>query len=80
MTSPELPPSDEHRRLRASLGVWVLGALDGRERREVEAHLASCEDCATEEAELSPLPGLLSRVSEEEATDDSRSNPLVGTP
>ncbi|MBY5164317.1 anti-sigma factor family protein [Salsipaludibacter albus] len=60
-----------HRRLRQSLGAWVLGALDGDERHEVSDHVATCPDCAAEVAELSPLPGLLGRLSTEEATDGS---------
>lgn len=60
---------DDHRRLRESLGAWVLGALDGDERREVSDHVSGCPDCAEEVAALSPLPGLLNRVSEEEAAE-----------
>lgn len=56
----------DHRDVRASLGAWVLGALDGSERREVEAHLATCDECAAEVAALSPLPGLLNRATAEE--------------
>lgn len=59
----------EHRRLREALGTWVLGALDGPARREVEAHVATCPDCAVEVAALSPMPGLLNRVSAEEVVD-----------
>lgn len=62
-------PVEDHRRLRESMGAWVLGALDGPARREVEAHVASCSDCAVEVAVLSPLPGLLNRVSAEEVVD-----------
>lgn len=61
----------DHRDVRASLGAWVLGALDGSERREVEAHLATCDECAAEVAALSPLPGLLNRVTEEEVEHSS---------
>lgn len=60
----------DHRRLRESLGAWVLGALDGDERRAVSDHVAECPDCADEVAALSPLPGLLNRLSEEEAAQD----------
>ena len=52
---------------RISLGSYVLGALDHRERAEVEAHLAGCPLCRDELAELAPLPGLLGRVSIEDA-------------
>jgi len=44
------------------LGVYLLGAADAGQRREVEEHLATCPACRDELARLSPLPGLLSRV------------------
>lgn len=70
MTTPTTDSSRiDHRRMREALGAWVLGALDGPGRREVEAHLAGCMACAAEVADLSPLPGLLNRVSDDEATD-----------
>jgi anti-sigma factor RsiW len=48
---------------RLSLGAYVLGALDPVERSEVEAHVSACPLCRDELAELSGLPGLLSRVT-----------------
>ncbi len=48
--------------VRLSLGVLVLGVIDPEERPAVEAHLAGCERCAAELAELAVLPGLLHRV------------------
>ena len=56
----------EHQRLREALGGYVLGALDPAERRQLEHHLKECRDCTNELARLSPLPGLLGRVSERE--------------
>jgi anti-sigma-K factor RskA len=56
----------EHQRLREALGGYVLGALDPAERRGLEQHLKECRDCTDELARLSPLPGLLGRVSERE--------------
>ncbi|PVU83003.1 hypothetical protein DDP54_08305 [Cellulomonas sp. WB94] len=50
--------------VRLELGALVLGALDADERARVEAHLAGCDECCAELAELAPLPGLLHRVSE----------------
>jgi anti-sigma factor RsiW len=50
--------------VRLELGALVLGALDVDERARVEAHVAGCEECRAELAELAPLPGLLRRVSE----------------
>lgn len=49
---------------RLALGAYVVGALDGGERADVEAHLASCEACQREYAQLAPLPTLLGRVRE----------------
>jgi len=50
-----------------SLGAYVVGALDPRERADVEAHLAHCPMCRDELAMLAPLPGLMSRLTVEEA-------------
>lgn len=52
---------------RISLGVYVLGAIDPAERAQVDAHLATCQECRDELAGLAGLPALLSRVSKEEA-------------
>jgi hypothetical protein len=52
--------------VRISLGVYVLGALDDDESAQVEAHLDGCPACQAELAELSGLPPLLARVSEED--------------
>ena len=50
-----------------ALGAYVLGSLDRAERADVEAHLAHCPACRDELAEMAPLPGLLSRLTLEEA-------------
>lgn len=50
-----------------SLGSYVVGALDPRERVGVETHLAHCPMCRDELASLAPLPGLMSRLTLEEA-------------
>lgn len=42
--------------------AYVLGALSSDERREYEAHLAECEECAAAVAELAGMPGLLAAV------------------
>jgi hypothetical protein len=49
-----------------SLGSYLVGALDPRERADVEAHLAHCPACRDELAGLAGLPGLMSRLSTEE--------------
>ena len=56
----------EHQRLREALGAYVVGALHPAERRELEEHLSGCRDCTDELTRLTPLPGLLGRVSEQE--------------
>ena len=49
-----------------ALGIYLVGALDPRERADVEAHLAHCPACRDELAGLAGLPGLMSRLSTEE--------------
>lgn len=60
----------DHQPQREALGAYVLGALDPAARRHVERHLEACRDCTDDLARLSPLPGLLGRVSEQEARAD----------
>jgi hypothetical protein len=49
-----------------ALGAYVVGALDPRERADVEGHLGVCPECRDELAWFAPLPGLMSRLSVEE--------------
>jgi hypothetical protein len=58
--------STECSRLRISLGVYVLGAIEPAERTELESHLNVCGRCRDELASLAGLPALLSRVTEEQ--------------
>jgi Putative zinc-finger len=53
-----------------SLGVYVLGAADAEESRQVRAHLQGCPACRAELALLMPLPGLLARVPEDTLAAD----------
>lgn len=57
-----------HEDLQRSLGSYVLGALEPAERASLEAHLTGCPDCREELASYAGLPGLLSRLSLQEAT------------
>jgi len=41
------------------VGAYSMGLLEERDRREFEDHLAGCQVCAAEVAELSPMAGLL---------------------
>jgi hypothetical protein len=52
--------------------AYVLGSLSGNERREFEAHLATCPRCSAAVAELSGIPALLAQLTAEEveALDD----------
>ena len=52
---------------RLAMGAYVLGALDPVERARFEEHASKCDVCREELAQLSGLPGLLSRVTLEEA-------------
>jgi anti-sigma factor RsiW len=52
--------------------AYVLGSLSATERREFEAHLATCQRCNAAVAELSGIPALLAQLSAEdvESIDD----------
>jgi anti-sigma factor RsiW len=56
-----------------SLGVYLLGALEPTEQAAVEAHLAVCETCRAELAELAALPSMLEQIS----LDDIAPEPLA---
>ena len=51
------PPHD-------AVGAYVLDALPEEERRDFEAHLATCADCQRAVAELAPVVALLPRLFE----------------
>jgi hypothetical protein len=53
-----------------TLGVYLLGALDPKERSAFEAHLSFCEICRGELVRLAPLPGLLNQISPEDFADN----------
>jgi hypothetical protein len=46
--------------------AYVLGSLSGAQRREFEAHLATCPRCSAAVAELSGIPALLATLTAEE--------------
>jgi hypothetical protein len=54
----------DHRTVREELGAYALGALEPRERGDVDAHLRECPACREELARLAALPGLLARLPE----------------
>lgn len=49
------------------VGAYVLGSLEPAERATVEAHLPTCAACSAELTDLAGLPGLLSRLTLDEA-------------
>jgi hypothetical protein len=57
--------------------AYVLGSLSGNERREFEAHMATCPRCRAAVAELSGIPALLGQLSADEvaALDDPAAEP-----
>ncbi|MFF9126305.1 anti-sigma factor family protein [Streptomyces sp. NPDC014889] len=57
----------DHDALRLALGGYVLGALSPAESEQVRAHLATCDECRQEHAELAGLPELLATVTEADA-------------
>jgi anti-sigma-K factor RskA len=48
-----------HEELKANAAGYVLGSLDAHDRREFEAHLAGCAECAAEVASLRPVVSVL---------------------
>ena len=47
--------------------AYVLGALDSEDRRAFERHLATCPVCSAAVAEFAGVPGILSKLSIEDA-------------
>lgn len=56
-------------RVADSLGAYVLGALDERETRDIEAHLTECPGCTGEVAELTAMRDALGEVPLEALLD-----------
>jgi len=49
------------------VGAYALGLLEPRDRRAFEDHLAGCQSCTAEVAQLAPMAGLLRGVGPVEA-------------
>jgi hypothetical protein len=49
-----------------SIGAYLLGALDGSEACQLQAHLAECPACRQDFDELATLPRLLRRLTPED--------------
>ena len=58
----------DHARFAEWDAAYVLGALAPAERREYEEHVESCRLCRESVAELTPIPGLLARLTPERAS------------
>ncbi|MFE0544042.1 anti-sigma factor family protein [Streptomyces sp. NPDC058891] len=63
--------SQDHDSLRLALGGYVLGALPPAEMEQVSAHLAECDECRAEHAQMAGLRALLSMVTESEVTGET---------
>ena len=59
--------NDTEDRFRDWDAAYVLGALDSVDRRDYERHIASCPECAADVAELAGLPGILGKLSADDA-------------
>ncbi|MEU6346082.1 zf-HC2 domain-containing protein [Streptomyces sp. NPDC046977] len=66
-----------HDAVRLSLGGYVLGTLSPAETEQVRAHLAECDECRAEHAELAGLPALLATVSVAEAEAATEAAPAA---
>lgn len=54
--------STDHDDVRMLIGAYVLGGLSETDRRALESHLPTCQECRDELARSAPLAGLLRRV------------------
>lgn len=61
----------------AELGAYVLGSLASDEARRVRAHLAECEACAAEHAQLAGIPQLLDLAVAAGSTEDDPLPPAL---
>jgi anti-sigma factor RsiW len=59
--------------------AYVLGSLSASDRREFEAHMATCSQCREAVAELSGVPALLSQLDREDVAAINASEAVAGT-
>src|ERR1700743_672361 len=71
---PGLTIEDTHRYAMWD-AAYVLGSLSGVDRREFEAHMATCPACREAVAELSGVPALLSQLNRDEVAAIGASGP-----
>src|SRR5690349_3032012 len=60
----------------ATLGVYLLGALEPEDRSTFESHLSGCDICRRELIRLAPLPGLLNQITPADFEDLSDPLPM----
>lgn len=65
----------DHAEAQQALGSYVLGALDASDRAAVEEHLKTCVPCRTELLTFAGLPGLMGRLTAQEAQDGRLQTP-----
>jgi anti-sigma-K factor RskA len=68
-----MTPETMHDEMRAALAAEALGALDGEERTLLHAHLAACQACRAELADLRASAGTLAFAAPPAAMDAARS-------
>ena len=66
--------------IQPELGVYVLGAIVPEDRERVIRHLASCDRCREEVAEMAVLPSLLRKLPIETALRLADDNPRPAEP
>ncbi|HEX6913244.1 MAG TPA: anti-sigma factor [Longimicrobium sp.] len=68
-----MTPETMHDEMRAALAAEALGALDGEERTLLHAHLAACQACRAELADLRASAGALAFAAPPAPLDTARS-------
>jgi anti-sigma factor RsiW len=61
---------DNCAQIRLELGAYLVGAISPADRATLVRHLASCQRCRDELADLAGLPGLLRRAADTPARPD----------
>ena len=70
---------NDHEQYREWTAAFVLGALGPDDRAAFETHLAGCEACLTDVADLAPVAGLLNRIEIDAETAPPRVAELATT-
>jgi hypothetical protein len=71
--------SEEERHVWESLGLYLLGALIGRERDVVEWHLARCPSCCAEANDLGAVVDALALLPEQDVQELIAESGLAGS-